>query len=44
MGVRKIEVSTVGENLEKLHDNFVIADPEKRRRRCWQAYQPSRRR
>ena len=31
MGVRKIEVSSVGEYLEKLHDNFVIADPEKRR-------------
>ena len=31
MGVRKIEVSKVGEYLEKLHDNFVIADPQKRR-------------
>ena len=31
MGVRKIEVSKVGEYLEKLYDNFVIADPQKRR-------------
>lgn len=31
MGVRKIEVSNVGEYLEKLYDNFVIVDPEKRR-------------
>ncbi|MDO9508839.1 MAG: glycine--tRNA ligase subunit beta [Thermovirgaceae bacterium] len=31
MGMKNIEIRTVGEYLEKLYDNFVIADPEKRR-------------
>lgn len=31
MGKKNIEISNVDEYLEKLHDNFVIADPEKRR-------------
>lgn len=31
MGQKKIEIANVGEYLEKLHDNFVIADPGKRR-------------
>lgn len=31
MGQKKIEIASVGEYLEKLHDNFVIADPGKRR-------------
>jgi glycyl-tRNA synthetase beta chain len=31
MGQKKIEIASVGEYLEKLHDNFVIADPGYRR-------------
>ncbi len=31
MGIKNIEIKEVGEYLEKLYDNFVIADPEKRK-------------
>lgn len=31
MGNKNIEIKNVDEYLEKLHDNFVIADPEKRK-------------
>lgn len=31
MGKKNIEINNVSEYLEKLHDNFVIADPEKRK-------------
>jgi len=31
MGKKNIEIKNVDEYLEKLHDNFVIADPEKRK-------------